>query len=89
MADISAEIAAFQNAVYGEEVRSSMVSAIEKINDVCEDAESTVENFSSGVTQAISADCRQQRGYRCEQRGECSDRQEHQHHERGERTSHG
>ena len=54
MADISAEIAAFQNAVYGEEVRSSMVSAIEKINDVCEDAESTVESFSSGVTQAIS-----------------------------------
>lgn len=54
MADISQEIAAFQNAVYGEEVRSSMVSAIEKINDVCEDAESTVESFSSGVTQAIS-----------------------------------
>lgn len=54
MADISAEIAAFQNAVYGEEVRSSMVSAIEKINDVCEDAESTVESFSSGVTTAIS-----------------------------------
>ena len=54
MADISAEIAAFQNAVYGEEVRSSMVSAIEKINDVAEDAESTVESFSSGVTQAIS-----------------------------------
>lgn len=54
MADISAEIAAFQNAVYGEEVRSSMVSAIEKINDVAEDAESTVESFSSGVTTAIS-----------------------------------
>lgn len=54
MADISQEIAAFQNAVYGEEVRSSMVSAIEKINDVCEDAESTVESFSSGVTTAIS-----------------------------------
>lgn len=54
MADISAEIAAFQNAVYGEEVRSSMVSAIEKINDVAEDAESTVEGFSAGVTQAIS-----------------------------------
>lgn len=54
MADISAEIAAFQNAVYGEEVRSSMVSAIEKINGVAEDAESTVEGFSLGVTQAIS-----------------------------------
>lgn len=54
MADISAEIAAFKNAVYGEEVRSSMVSAIEKINDVAEDAESTVEGFSAGVTQAIS-----------------------------------
>ena len=54
MADISAEIAAFQNAVYGEEVRSSMVSAIEKINDVCEDAESTVDSFESSITTAIS-----------------------------------
>ena len=55
MADISAEIAAFQSAVYGEEVRGSMISAIEKINDVAEDAEDTVGEFSSGFQSAVSS----------------------------------
>ena len=55
MADISAEIAAFQNAVYGEEVRGSMISAIEKINDVAEDAEDTVGEFSSGFQDAVNS----------------------------------
>lgn len=55
MANISAEIAAFQSAVYGEEVRGSMISAIEKINDVAEDAEDTVDEFSSGFQSAVDA----------------------------------
>lgn len=55
MADISAEIAAFQNAVYGEEVRGSMISAIEKINDVTEGVEDTVDAFSDGFQNAVSA----------------------------------
>lgn len=55
MADISAEIAAFQSAVYGEEVRGSMISAIEKINDVAEDAEDTVGEFSSGFQSAVNS----------------------------------
>lgn len=54
MADISTEIAAFQNAVYGEEVRGSMISLAEKLNDVCEDTESTVDSFESSITTAIS-----------------------------------
>jgi len=36
MADISAEIAAFKNAVYGEDVRDAMVSLANKLNDVVE-----------------------------------------------------
>ena len=55
MADISQEIAAFQNAVYGEEVRGSMISAIEKINDVAEDAVDTVDTFSDGFSAATTA----------------------------------
>lgn len=55
MADISAEIAAFQSAVYGEEVRGSMISAIEKINDVAEDAEDTVDSFSDGFQNAVNS----------------------------------
>ena len=33
MADISKEIQAFQDAEYGEEVRGSMISLAEKVND--------------------------------------------------------
>ena len=54
MADISTEISAFQNAVYGEEVRGSMISLAEKLNDVCEDNEDTVDSFTSSITTAIS-----------------------------------
>ena len=45
MADISSELAAIRNAVYGEQVRGSIISALEKIN----------EN-SGGETVDISAD---------------------------------
>lgn len=38
MADISTEIEAFRSAERGEQVRSSMISAIEKINEVAEEA---------------------------------------------------
>ena len=54
MADISPEISAFQNAVYGEEVRGSMISLAEKLNDVCEDTEDTVDSFTSSINTAIS-----------------------------------
>ena len=55
MADISAEITAFRNAVYGEEVRGSMISLAEKLNDVSEDTESTVNRFESDITSSINA----------------------------------
>lgn len=55
MANISNEIRAFQNAVYGEEVRSSMISAIQKINTVTENCETTVNSFSSNISSATTA----------------------------------
>lgn len=54
MADISTEIAAFQNAVYGEEVRGSMISLAEKLNDVTEDCEADVASFETSITAAIA-----------------------------------
>lgn len=54
MADISAEIAAFQSAIYGEEVRGSMVSLAEKLNDVCEDNETLVNTHNTEIATAIS-----------------------------------
>lgn len=44
MADISQEIQAFLNAKYGEDVRSSMVSAMNKINTVNEDGVAVIES---------------------------------------------
>lgn len=49
MADISPEIAAFQSAKYGEDVRSSMVSLAEKINDEVESATSKVDQNTEDV----------------------------------------
>lgn len=54
MADISQEIQAFQEAVYGEEVRGSMVSLAEKLNDVSEDTEDRVDNFTANINTAIN-----------------------------------
>ena len=51
MADISAEIAAFQNAVYGEDVRSAMVSLANKVNNESSDAASTVSGYDTRLTK--------------------------------------
>lgn len=48
MADISQEINNFQNAVKGEEVRGSMISVVEKIND-------EVENNTIIATEAATS----------------------------------
>ena len=42
MADISAEIAAFKNAVYGEDVRDAMVSLANKLNTVVTESASAI-----------------------------------------------
>jgi len=55
MADISTEISNFQNAVYGEEVRGSMISLAEKLNDVTEDCEDTVDSMTAGFNAAVEA----------------------------------
>ena len=47
MADISRELAAIRNAVYGEEVRGSIIAALEKINE---------DSGSGGETVDIDAD---------------------------------
>ena len=49
MADISAEIAAFQSAKYGEDVRDSMVSLANKINDEVEANTAQVEDNTEEV----------------------------------------
>lgn len=49
MADISQEIAAFQSAKYGEDVRSSMISLAEKVNDESSQAASDIEGFSVSI----------------------------------------
>lgn len=49
MADISAEIAAFQSAKYGEDVRDSMVSLANKVNDEVEAATAAVEENTQEV----------------------------------------
>ena len=49
MADISAELTAFQNAVYGEDVRSAMVSLANKLNTVVTDGVEDVETAVSNL----------------------------------------
>lgn len=48
MADISAEIQAFRDAVYGEEVRGSMISLAEKVNA---DGENALTEVAEQVTR--------------------------------------
>ena len=48
MADISQEVQKFRDAVKGEEVRGSMISVVEKIND-------EVENNTTTATEAAAA----------------------------------
>lgn len=47
MADISKEIADFRNAVYGKDVRGSMISLAEKVNAEAAKAQSDAENVVS------------------------------------------
>ena len=61
MADISQEINDFKNAIYGEEVRGSMISLAEKINTEVEEnttnvnqAVSTANSASSAANQAVA-----------------------------------
>ena len=62
MADISQEINDFKNAIYGEEVRDSMVSLAQKLNTEVEanttnvnQAVSTANSASSAANQAVQA----------------------------------
>ena len=58
MADISQEIAAFQSAKYGEDVRSSMISLAEKVNDESSQAASDIEGFNMtvGTVETVEPD---------------------------------
>ena len=56
MADISKEIQAFQDAEYGEEVRGSMISLAEKVNDEVVkgtvDAKAAAQNANKAAADA-------------------------------------
>lgn len=52
MADISTELQAIMDAVYGEEVRGSIHDAIEKINEVSEDSSEEASNALETANQA-------------------------------------
>lgn len=52
MADISKEIQDFQDAVYGEEVRGSMISLAQKVN---QEVEKNTEDVNASVTEAKDA----------------------------------
>jgi len=54
--DIQSELDDLENAVYGEEVRDSMVSAIKKIHDVAESAAGAPDASSATAGQAPIAD---------------------------------
>ena len=54
--DIQPELDDFENAVYGEEVRDSMVSAIKKIHDVAERAAGAPDASTATAGQAPIAD---------------------------------
>ena len=54
MADISKEIEAFREAIYGQEVRSSMISLAEKVNGESEEAVAASEE--NARTAAAAAD---------------------------------
>lgn len=56
MADISSEIKNFQEAVYGEDVRESMISLAEKINDDAEDAVEKVKQYNQAESQRVTAE---------------------------------
>lgn len=55
MANITPEITAFQSAVYGEEVRSSMISLANKLNTVCEDNVTEISNYKTSINNDLSS----------------------------------
>lgn len=55
MADISQEINNFQNAIYGEEVRGSMISLAEKLNSEVESNTTNVNNAVETAEQAVES----------------------------------
>lgn len=52
--DITTEIDDFQNAIYGEEVRGSLISLAEKLVDLANSNESTVNTAASNVAAAVT-----------------------------------
>ena len=56
MADISKEIENFRSAVYGEEVRGSMISLAEKMNDVSEATEAAEKKRVVAETGRVNAE---------------------------------
>ena len=54
--DIQQELDDFKNAVYGEEVRDSMVSAIKKIHDIAERAAGAPDASTATAGQVLTAD---------------------------------
>lgn len=54
--DIQPELDDFENAVYGEEVRGSMISAIKKIHDTAESAAGAPDASSATAGQVLTAD---------------------------------
>ena len=54
MANIQPEIDDFASAVYGEEVRQSMISLAEKLNTEVEAGSATINQYTTDITQAIA-----------------------------------
>lgn len=54
MANIEPEINDFLTAVYGEEVRNSMVSLARKLNTELETGTATINQYTTSITQAIA-----------------------------------
>ncbi len=60
MADISAEVKNFRDAVYGEEVRGSMISLAEKLNEVSEATEQAEKKRVTAETGRVNAEKKRQ-----------------------------
>lgn len=56
MADITKEIKDFQSAIYGKDVRKSMVSLAQKINEETEEATGTVARYEQAETNRVNAE---------------------------------
>ena len=55
MANIQPEINDFENAVYGEEVRRSLISLAQKLNTEVEAGSTTINQYTTAITQAIAS----------------------------------